>query len=209
MGMEKKLRNSSRRRTPWDEKEQRTAMQEFLYQEYKDRYEHCHPVLTETGEAELINSFIPEECPYCSGKRYKRYGKTRNGVQRYRCQLCGQTFNPITKTIFDGHKISISEWIDYTLNILRYVSISADSWNSRNAITTSRYWLEKLFFDTGRVPKRHSIIRTGMVRRNLLSGTDGRYHIYIILRREPALPFKIISPKVPYSFTIKTMLTKN
>ena len=145
MGMEKKLRNSSRRRTPWDEKEQRTAMQEFLYQEYKDRYEHCHPVLTETGEAELINSFIPEECPYCSGKRYKRYGKTRNGVQRYRCQLCGQTFNPITKTIFDGHKISISEWIDYTLNILRYVSISADSWNSRNAITTSRYWLEKLF----------------------------------------------------------------
>lgn len=145
MGMEKKLRNSSRRRTPWDEKEQRTAMQEFLYQEYKDRYEHCHPVLTETGEAELINSFIPEECPYCSGKRFKRYGKTRNGVQRYRCQLCGQTFNPITKTIFDGHKISISEWIDYTLNILRYVSISADSWNNRNAITTSRYWLEKLF----------------------------------------------------------------
>ncbi|MDR1148891.1 MAG: hypothetical protein LBK66_09700, partial [Spirochaetaceae bacterium] len=27
----------------------------------------------------------------------------------------------------------------------RYVSINADSWNNRNAFTTSRYWLEKLF----------------------------------------------------------------
>lgn len=120
-------------------------MQEFLYQQYKDHYERCHPALTETGEADLINSFIPDVCPYCKGKGFKRYGKTRNGVQRYQCQLCGQTFSPITKTIFDGHKISISEWIDYILNILRYVSISADSWNNRNAITTSRYWLEKLF----------------------------------------------------------------
>jgi len=144
-GVEKKLRNRSRRRTPWDEKEERTPMQEFLYQQYKDHYERCHPALTETGEADLINSFIPEVCPYCLGKGFKRYGKTHNGVQRYQCQLCGQTFSPITKTIFDGHKISISEWIDYILNILRYVSISADSWNNRNAITTSRYWLEKLF----------------------------------------------------------------
>ena len=31
------------------------------------------------------------------------------------------------------------------MNIFRYVSINADSWNNRNAFTTSRYWLEKLF----------------------------------------------------------------
>lgn len=35
--------------------------------------------------------------------------------------------------------------MEYTLNILRYVSINADSWNNKNAFTTSRYWLEKLF----------------------------------------------------------------
>ena len=35
--------------------------------------------------------------------------------------------------------------MDYTLNIIRYVSINADSWNNRNAFTTSRYWLEKIF----------------------------------------------------------------
>ena len=31
------------------------------------------------------------------------------------------------------------------MNIFRYVSINADSWNNRNAFTTSRYWLEKIF----------------------------------------------------------------
>ncbi|MDR1148148.1 MAG: hypothetical protein LBK66_05900, partial [Spirochaetaceae bacterium] len=46
---------------------------------------------------------------------------------------------------FDSHKVSISEWMEYCLNIFRYVSINADSWNNRNAFTTSRYWLEKLF----------------------------------------------------------------
>lgn len=143
--MGERPRNKSRRRTPWDGEEERTPMQEFISRQYQDRYEKHHPDLMETGETELINSFVPQACPYCEGKELKRFGKTHNGVQRYRCQECGQTFTPITKTIFEGHKISISEWIDYILNILRYVSISADSWNNRNAITTSRYWLEKLF----------------------------------------------------------------
>ena len=143
--MGEKGRQKSRRKTPWDGQEVRTAMQEFICRQYQDRYEKYHPELTETGETELINSFVPKACPYCQEDRIKRFGKTSNGIQRYQCQVCGQTFTPITKSIFEGHKISVSEWIDYILNILRYVSISADSWNNRNAITTSRYWLEKLF----------------------------------------------------------------
>ena len=138
--MGEKRRHKSRRRTPWDTQGERRAMQEFICQQYQERYEKYHPSLTETGETELINSFVPKECPHCQEERIKLFGKTSNGIQRYRCQVCGQTFTPITKTIFEGHKISISEWIDYILNILRYVSISADSWNNRNAITTSRYW---------------------------------------------------------------------
>lgn len=31
------------------------------------------------------------------------------------------------------------------MNIFRYISLNADSWNNRNAISTSKYWLEKLF----------------------------------------------------------------
>ena len=135
----------SRRKTPWDCQSDRTATQEFLYQHYKSHYQERHPVLKTTGEELLINSFIPETCPCCDSDSIKKDGYTNNGVQRYRCLNCGKKFTPVTGTIFDGHKISISEWMEYTLNILRYVSINADSWNNKNAYTTSRYWLEKLF----------------------------------------------------------------
>jgi hypothetical protein len=143
--LNKGFNHQSRQKTPWDERESRTPMQDFLQRHYKTQYEDRHPTLTDTGEAELINSYVPKECPHCASETTKLNGYTRNGIQRYKCLGCGQTYTPVTRTIFDGHKISLSEWIEYLLNIFRYVSVNADSWNNRNAFTTSRYWLEKLF----------------------------------------------------------------
>lgn len=106
-----------------------------------------HPRLDETGEVELINSFHPSKCPFCGSEKFFKYGHTRIGVQRYLCseQGCCKTFLPTTGTIFDEHRISISEWIEYCMNIFRNVSVNAGSWNNKNAFETSRYWLEKLF----------------------------------------------------------------
>ena len=143
--MSKGITHRSRKKTPWEEKDQRTPMQEFLHQHYRAHYDERHPLITETGETELINSYVPKECPHCAYETAKLNGHTRNGVQRYKCSNCRQTYTPVTRTIFEDHKISISEWMEYVLNIFRYVSINADSWNNRNAFTTSRYWIEKLF----------------------------------------------------------------
>jgi len=143
--MAKSRNHQSRRKTPWDGHDILTPTQHFLSERYEIQYKERHPRLTETGEAALINAIIPETCPYCQHDGISRFGQTGNGIQRYRCKGCGKTFTPITGTIFDSHKISISEWMEYCLNIFRYVSINADSWNNRNAFTTSRYWLEKLF----------------------------------------------------------------
>ena len=106
-----------------------------------------HPQLSETGEVELINSIEPVKCPFCGSEKFQRYGHTRISVQRYKCsdKKCHQTFIPTTGTIFDSHKISVSEWIEYCLNIFRHVSVITDSWNNKNAFATSRYWLDKLF----------------------------------------------------------------
>ena len=92
----------------------------------------------------MINSFEPKHCPFCQSESFIKYGHDRNGINRYKC-VCGKSFKPTTGTIFDSRKIGICEWIEYCLNIFRYVSLNADSWNNRNAISTSKYWLEKLF----------------------------------------------------------------
>jgi len=139
-----KSQGKSRRKTPWDVEEDLTPTQEFLQTHYRERYMARHPKLIETGEAELINSFVPTHCPYCGSERFSKRGFTANGIQRYFCS-CSQRFLPTTKTIFDSRKIPISEWTEYCLNLFRYVSINADSWNNKNAFSTSRYWLEKLF----------------------------------------------------------------
>lgn len=134
----------SRRVTPWDN----TSMdetQQFLHDRYKDIYERKHPRLSEADEADMINAHPPRACPYCSSDTYVQNGKDSIGIQRYVCLTCRKRFKPTTGTIFDSRKIPISEWIEYCRNIFQYVSINAGSWNNKNAFTTSKYWLEKLF----------------------------------------------------------------
>lgn len=137
-------RSKSRRTTPWDDSPRPTPVQRFIKVHYQTRYEERHQPLDETGEAEMINSFEPKHCPFCQSESFIKYGHDRNGINRYKC-VCGKSFKPTTGTIFDSRKIGICEWIEYCLNIFRYVSLNADSWNNRNDISTSKYWLEKLF----------------------------------------------------------------
>lgn len=140
----KKLVDRPRRRTPWDGIAELTPTQAFLQEHYVAHYEEKHMRLIESGEAAMINSYQPENCPFCSATDFQRYGHTANDIQRYKC-ACGRTFLPTTNTIFDDRKISVSEWIEYCLNLFRHLSINAGSWNNKNSFTTSRYWLAKLF----------------------------------------------------------------
>lgn len=84
---------------------------------------------------------------YRSRRKTPWDGHTRIGVHRFKCsnEECHRTFLPTSGTISDEHKISVSEWIEYCVNIFRNVTINADSWNNKNAFETSKYWLEKLF----------------------------------------------------------------
>jgi transposase-like protein len=53
-----------------------------------------------------------KRCPHCAGERIVRNG-TANGLQRYKCRDCGQTFNALTGTPLARlrHK---GKWLDQT-----------------------------------------------------------------------------------------------
>ena len=142
--MAKSMGRKSRSKTPWDGASELTATQMFLKKQYKMRYADRHLKVSDSGESEMINSFSPAKCPFCGSTKFSKRGFTAIGIQRYLCD-CKKAFVPTTGTIFDEHKLSISEWIEYCLNLFRHVSINADLWNNKNAFTTSRYWLQKLF----------------------------------------------------------------
>jgi transposase-like protein len=160
MGMRASEAQKSRRKTPWDNKGELTATQRFLKENYDMHYDSHHLKVEESGESEMINSYLPTKCPFCSSMTFKRSGYTNSGVQRYKCE-CRKTFLPTTGTIFDDHKLSISEWMEYCLNLFRHVSVLADSWSNKNAYNTSRYWLQKLFVTLDKI--QENIVLSGTV----------------------------------------------
>lgn len=66
-----KYRSQSRKATPWDSLDELSSSQEFIRRETKQHYDQRHKKLSEAGETDLINSFIPDECPFCHEKHSK------------------------------------------------------------------------------------------------------------------------------------------
>lgn len=137
--------DSSRHKTPWDNQTNVTASQEFIRNKYNNNYVCKHPKLIDTKENELINSIEITNCRVCGSINIKKKGFTKNGIQRYYCNNCKKFFNPLTNTIFENHKISISEWIEFLFNIFNYGSITLTSKVNKNGVNTSSYWLHKIF----------------------------------------------------------------
>ena len=146
----KKHKNStsSRRSTPWDfkgEDSELTPAERFIKHTYLDTYAFRHPSIRETEEIEFLNSLDVLECPYCGSNRYIRWGQTKSGINRYRCNDCKSSFNITTNTLFQDRKISLLEWVDFLIRILGHESFLMASYEGRNSGTTTKYWTAKLF----------------------------------------------------------------
>ena len=118
--------NSSKRRTPWDGKEDLSPTQAFIKSNYLDTYYNRHPILKTTNEAELLNSLEVRCCKYCGSTSFIKKGFTGNGIQRYKCKDCDKYFTIISNSLFENHKISILGWIEYLLNLFGYVSFRSN-----------------------------------------------------------------------------------
>jgi transposase-like protein len=123
----KNIRSKSRRKTPWSDAPEATALQAFIDESNQDNYHRKHPGISDTGEVELLNSMGVQECRHCCSTAIQRFGFTSNGVRRFRCKDCRRTFNILTNTIFDSHKLPLTEWLDFLLSIFGYGSFSLTS----------------------------------------------------------------------------------
>lgn len=121
-----------------------TDYEMLLEKTMKEWFEEKHRVNT-AFECSLINSLPVEACPYCASADLKKNGTSRYGIRRYRCNSCGRSFNPLSGTLFDQHRIPISEWFEFVMHLLRFDSVGDAAFSNRNAHTTGSYWLLKTF----------------------------------------------------------------
>lgn len=138
-------RSTSRLKTPWDNIDNLTESQKFIKNKYETNYKYKHPRINETNEKELINSVEIKSCRLCHSSNINKRGFTNNGIQRYHCKDCKAYFIPTTRTIFEDHKIPISEWIEFLLDMFSYGSISLVSKVNKNSRTTTTHWIHKVF----------------------------------------------------------------
>ena len=139
-----KKTTGSRRKTPWTDSSNATGLQKFIDRHNQENYYDKHPLVRDSDEWEFLNLMEAERCPYCGKEDISHFGYTASHIRRFRCGSCHRTFTVLTGTVFDSHKIPISEWIEFCLAIFREQSFTSTSKTNKNSYTTTRYWIEKL-----------------------------------------------------------------
>ena len=132
------------RRFSWEGKATKDEKESLVEETVLEWYEAKHRKASEK-EIVLINSIRVLACPYCAADKIVKNGHSSEGIQRYKCSICNGRFTALTGTIFDNRKIPISEWIEYLLHLFEFHSLNTSSFDNRNASSTGRYWLFKVF----------------------------------------------------------------
>ena len=128
----------------WDEKEDITLSQKLISSTIQEWYEAKHRS-SSAEEIKLINSYKPDSCRICGSISFIRYGSYDSDIYRYYCSDCHHSFSTLTGTIFEDRKIPISEWIEYLIHLFEFHSITTSARDNRNAYSTGKYWLIKVF----------------------------------------------------------------
>ena len=134
----------SLRKLSWDEKEKITLSQKLISSTVHEWYDAKHR-FSSKEEIRLINSISINSCRICGSVNFIRYGHYRSGIDRYYCNDCRHYFCGLTCTIFSDRKIPISEWIEYLIHLFEFHSITTSARDNRNAYSTGKYWLIKVF----------------------------------------------------------------
>jgi len=143
--------SSSRRATPWStanseaNKTELTGIQKLNSETNQANYYYKHPLQIDSNDAYILNNFILKHCKFCNSTYLQKDGFTKNGIQRYRCRECSKRYTLTKNSIFENHKIPISEWIEYLLSLFREQSFTSISKMNKNSYTTTNYWLKKVF----------------------------------------------------------------
>lgn len=130
--------------TPWDGMPAGSPMpaQEIVAASHRSMHAFRHERFD--GDAAFFNGYPRSECPFCSG-RVKRNGVNRAGIQRYRCRDCGRTSTPVTDTVFDNSKLSVTAWAGFLVQTFSFASTSLMTREDGRSGTTLSYWMTKLF----------------------------------------------------------------
>lgn len=86
-------------------------------------------------------------CPDCGGiKHLVKYGKTKDGVQRYHCKKCMTTFTPLSYTFLSNSKKDLSVWLSYIDCMTNGMTIRKAANYCGISVVTAFMWRHKILY---------------------------------------------------------------
>ena len=85
-----------------------------------------------------------EKCRKCNAEQIVKFGKDKNGKQRYKCKSCGATFIETSFSAISHTRHSDAVWSDYIYLLLKGASLEECAYRCRISVRTAFIWRHKI-----------------------------------------------------------------
>ena len=101
-------------------------------------------MLSKTNEVYGNPVIKVEKCRKCSAKQVVKFGKDKNGKQRYKCKSCGATFTETSFSAISRTRHSDVVWSDYIYLLLKGASLEECAFRCGISVRTAFIWRHKI-----------------------------------------------------------------
>ena len=116
----------------------------FDYKDLKDISEEILQLLKLTEDNSRSTSSTVNFCRRCEDVNIVKFGKDKNGKQRYKCRNCGATFTDTSYSILSNTHQDISIWKKYIELLLDGASLQKCSDECNISVRTAFIWRHKI-----------------------------------------------------------------
>ena len=92
-----------------------------------------------------LDNYKEPVCKTCGSHEIVKYGKDRNGNQRYICRDCGKTFTLSTDTVITNTKKPILTWKNFIISTIKGLSLAKSAEACDISVPTAFAWRHKIF----------------------------------------------------------------
>lgn len=112
--------------------------------ELKQVSEKLLQMLKEASGVACVSSDFVDNCRKCDSEHIVKFGKDKNGKQRYKCKSCGTTFTETSYSVVSKSHCSLDTWEKYIELLLDSASLERCAKECNISVRTAFIWRHKI-----------------------------------------------------------------
>lgn len=101
-------------------------------------------LLQDTNGVACATSSTVHVCRKCGDEKIVKFGKDKNGKQRYRCRVCGATFTETSYSVVSNTRCSMDVWEKYISLLLERKTLAVCAKQCKISMRTAFIWRHKI-----------------------------------------------------------------